>query len=118
MSLLNKYDFHDCCIKGVSIKDEEVTVVLCLWNERCIRLTFENLRKLKYTFTSSDIITVKESKSTVLLEEAKKDIQQDEGSKEEADKLTAYSFIDSWGENVALEIISSNVKVETDLTIE
>lgn len=73
---------------------------------------------LKYAYTSNDIIKVNESKNTVLLEEAKTEIRNDEGSEQEVEELTAYSFIDSWDENVVLEIIASNVTVKTDLMID
>jgi len=113
MKYISDYSFEDGKMLSIYISTNFAEVVFEQWNGKQIKLYFEEYWRIKDKHSAGEVIgelLIKSSGETI--NEIIKDITDGGGSTDEAIGLSSYSFVNSWGDRVLLEIVALNVRVE------
>ena len=112
MNYIQNYSFHDGKILSIHLSDRCVEILFEKWDCKQIKLSFEDYRKITDNQSvGKDVGDLLINKSPGILDEVKAYIFADGGSEEESIGLNVYSFENSCGDNMLLEIVALNLQI-------
>ena len=113
MNSIFDYDFHDGSIISVSYGSHCIELLFEQWNEKQIKIIFEDYYKIKDSHSVGEsIYELLIDASSKIIDEVLEDITDNSGAQDEAVGLNSYSFVSSWTDKAVLEIVARSMKVQ------
>lgn len=111
---ISEFCFEHGIIRGITCFTKKVDVLFELWNNKTICISFFDYRTIK-DMNSVDCETSQLlcRNDSPLREELLKYVLRGDGSEEEIADIKSYVFLNSWEDEILLEILASH----TDITI-